>query len=50
MQRQGVTTIIAMLAARRAVESIDAGRSDKSAVWNGGTELDVEGRADNPPT
>ena len=48
MHRQGHQDL-AMLTARRAVEAIVAGRSDKAAVWNAGTELDVEVRADNPP-
>ena len=38
-----------MLTARRAVEAIVAGRSDKMPIWNAGTDLDPEGRVDNPP-
>ncbi len=47
MHRQGHQDL-AMLTARRAVEAIVAGRSDKSAIWNAGTDLDRDGRADNP--
>jgi len=47
MHRQGHQDL-AMLTARRAVEAIVAGRSDKSAIWNAGSELDPEGRTGNP--
>jgi protoporphyrinogen oxidase len=48
MHRQG-NQALAMLTARRAVEAILAGRSDKSAIWTAGTDLDVDASVDNPP-
>ena len=49
MHRQGPLDL-AMLTARRAVEAIVAGRSDKAPIWNAGTDLDPEGRVDNQPS
>lgn len=49
MHRQGRQDL-AMLTARRAVEAIVAGRSDKSAIWNAGSELDPEGRTGKAPS